>query len=1056
MSQNEARIKLSVDTTQAQRNVRDLGNQIHQLGSGPSPQVREAMGEGSQSTGTAEDSVNSQRKLVNSLEDYLSGVEKSNEKMLAALDSIEQYLRGGAGGTGNGGNNGGGGGGTPSGKSSGGGNDLMGKLSKTLFSMQAISSAISATVNYMKNGAAAAQSNEMAAYKAYGTTGLYSNYSTARNSTSALGLSLGFNASDSIAVANGIIGGTGAGTQDEVNSDITAILRASRGLNVDEGALTSSATGFYQTGTYSRGQMQQFTNLLGTLVEESGMRGREDETLEVLNAIHSSLKDNLTNITESQYESTLGLYSLMSQYNSNYQGAKGSNILENLNSFITGDSTGVDVALGWGTQYQGWGGYWELAQRKEQGLGNPENLKNILETFNAYSSYEVGSEEYMGQLYKYLNSSFGADTAFTQFIADNMDTILSGDYSEEFSKQLAEAAGTELIDNNVSSYEDTSLATKNQYDVEKENAQEQTSSSVENKLGWWQKFYNGLPTGVQSTLSVLGGVGETAAQGAAAYGGFKGLQWLGGKLFGTGASAAGTAAGAAGATSAGAGAATAGGGLWSSITSGLGRGLTSASNFIAANPAAVEWLGIYGPAIPDAINTWSAEYEVWADKRHAKNDSTYGEYYNWVHGEHNYSGNDAFKEMQSAISSGTFDSWLEDWLQDTYRVNPDTGEAKDYDFSSEKIWAILNNNSYDAYKNTNFANADEAREWYQSLSDEQLNSLLNYDSLTSGYTALTDKEAAQRAAQAQAGNYYDTSDWQTMHNTPFYGEETAFGWELGGSYTKDDLQTLKNTMIKDYVENGFINVQDYFGDYMYNGGSYAKKVNEVLKEMFGTDTGVSSWFGKEIFSKQNATGNKLSEGIEDILDDYTDEYDSIVAASSTATESLDSNTEAIEQLTTDVSEMREWLEENGYNGTAVWTEQSVRDTYNKEHGIDATSLFGTNNRNPLNPFSLFNYSKWGGSHATGNDYVPYDGYIAELHKGEAVLDKVSADEYRSGSSGNMNSQSTLEIRLSGSIDGMTEENQGQIVKAVVAQIEQKMNSNNMMNMLGNGMVRFAN
>ena len=1022
MSQNEARIKLSVDTTQAQRNVRDLGNQIHQLGSGPSPQVREAMGEGSQSTGTAEDSVNSQRKLVNSLEDYLSGVEKSNEKMLAALDSIEQYLRGGAGGTGNGGNNGGGGGGTPSGKSSGGGNDLMGKLSKTLFSMQAISSAISATVNYMKNGAAAAQSNEMAAYKAYGTTGLYSNYSTARNSTSALGLSLGFNASDSIAVANGIIGGTGAGTQDEVNSDITAILRASRGLNVDEGALTSSATGFYQTGTYSRGQMQQFTNLLGTLVEESGMRGREDETLEVLNAIHSSLKDNLTNITESQYESTLGLYSLMSQYNSNYQGAKGSNILENLNSFITGDSTGVDVALGWGTQYQGWGGYWELVQRKEQGLGNPENLKNILETFNAYSSYDIGSQEYMGQLYKYLNSSFGADTQFTQFIADNMDTILSGDYSEEFSKQLAEAAGTELIDNNVSSYEDTSLATKNQYDVEKENAQEQTSSSVENKLGWWQKFYNGLPTGVQSTLSVLGGVGETAAQGAAAYGGFKGLQWLGGKLFGTGASAAGTAAGAAGATSAGAGAATAGG----------------------------------GPAIPDVINTWSAEYDSWADKRHANKDSEYGEYYNWVHGTHDYSGDTGFEGMQKAINSGDFDSWLETWLNDTYKVNPDTGEAKDYDYMSSQIWALLNNNSQDAWNNTDFSNIDEARKWYTSLTDEQLNSLLSYDSLSSGYSALKDKEASERKAKAQAGNYYDSSDYQAMYNTPFYGKETTFGWELGGSYTKDDLQTLKNTMIKDYVENGSIDVQDYFGDYMYNGGSYAKKVNEVLKEMFGTDTGVSSWFGKEMFSKQNATGEALDKGIESILDGYTDEYDSIVSASTTNTESIDSNTEAIEKLTTDVSEMREWLEENGYKGTAVWTEKAVKDTYNKEHGSDlTTSLFGTNSRNTFDPLGLLK-PRWGGSHATGNDYVPYDGYIAELHKGEAVLDKVSADEYRSGTNSRNTSQSTLEIKLSGSIDGMTAENQGQIVKAVVAQIEQRMNSNNMMNLLGNGMVRLAN
>lgn len=38
-----------------------------------------------------------------------------------------------------------------------------------------------------------------------------------------------------------------------------------------------------------------------------------------------------------------------------------------------------------------------------------------------------------------------------------------------------------------------------------------------------------------------------------------------------------------------------------------------------------------------------------------------------------------------------------------------------------------------------------------------------------------------------------------------------------------------------------------------------------------------------------------------------------------------------------------------------------------------------------------------GSHADGLDYVPYDGYIAETHKGEAILTKDEADIYRNGS-----------------------------------------------------------
>ena len=40
-----------------------------------------------------------------------------------------------------------------------------------------------------------------------------------------------------------------------------------------------------------------------------------------------------------------------------------------------------------------------------------------------------------------------------------------------------------------------------------------------------------------------------------------------------------------------------------------------------------------------------------------------------------------------------------------------------------------------------------------------------------------------------------------------------------------------------------------------------------------------------------------------------------------------------------------------------------------------------------------------GSHANGLDYVPKDGYIAELHKGEAVLTRAEADAYRKGFNG---------------------------------------------------------
>ena len=41
-----------------------------------------------------------------------------------------------------------------------------------------------------------------------------------------------------------------------------------------------------------------------------------------------------------------------------------------------------------------------------------------------------------------------------------------------------------------------------------------------------------------------------------------------------------------------------------------------------------------------------------------------------------------------------------------------------------------------------------------------------------------------------------------------------------------------------------------------------------------------------------------------------------------------------------------------------------------------------------------------GSHANGLEYVPYDGYIAELHKGERVLTRSENQQYSSGNNNN--------------------------------------------------------
>lgn len=82
----------------------------------------------------------------------------------------------------------------------------------------------------------------------------------------------------------------------------------------------------------------------------------------------------------------------------------------------------------------------------------------------------------------------------------------------------------------------------------------------------------------------------------------------------------------------------------------------------------------------------------------------------------------------------------------------------------------------------------------------------------------------------------------------------------------------------------------------------------------------------------------------------------------------------------------------GYQGRNDWTTGDVQDAFAREG---------------LTPQE--HYDKWGrdegvqpyydGSHATGLDYVPFDGYIAELHRGESVLTADEASSWRAQSQG---------------------------------------------------------
>lgn len=258
------------------------------------------------------------------------------------------------------------------------------------------------------------------------------------------------------------------------------------------------------------------------------------------------------------------------------------------------------------------------------------------------------------------------------------------------------------------------------------------------------------------------------------------------------------------------------------------------------------------------------------------------------------------------------------------------------------------------------------------------------------------------------------------------------GGKLGGAIGTGIYDLATGDTV--YTDEQYEQIQEYYNEvqrlYKEKGNNAAQKYTNSVVTPYLNSIGVS----------QSITdAYKWDVGKPDFMKDW----ESGKFGNSTETEKTTSdNTDALEENTQALEDI---LNSDVFNITDNGTYSS---SYGKSN-LEDLNITGSNSKSTGSIFKLFN------SHATGNDYVPYDNYPALLHKGEQVLTKFDADDYRQGktSRGSSGSQTIdLNFNITGSIDGMTADNQSKIVSAIMAQINQA----NLTSMLSNGFQRVQN
>ncbi len=356
-------------------------------------------------------------------------------------------------------------------------------------------------------------------------SGFGGDYEKGRLEAEALGLKGGnaYKALDTMRVADTFTSLAGARSKGDMWAATNQIQTLGRVTGLDPNELAGQAGNLTKMGAFNHQSLKGFQDAMVGAIKETGMAGRDREFFQAVSGLTDTVSRGQMEFSNSEFNQVLGLQTLLGRSGiAGLSGQQGADVLAQIDSGIKNGGNQVDLMLGWGSKFQGYEGRWELEKLKGDGISNPELLKELFTNLDTLGG--KGNTAYQGM---WLVENMGLTAQQADALLEMAPKLKEGGLSKaEIEKMMSE--GAEISGDRTKDWQDSQAQRRAENDAKKENLGKYMGSPLDKA---WESIKEGFfsqPEWMQSA-ELVGGVGATGFLGSA----------IGKKLFGGGGAAGG-------------------------------------------------------------------------------------------------------------------------------------------------------------------------------------------------------------------------------------------------------------------------------------------------------------------------------------------------------------------------------------------------------------------------------------------------------------------------------------------------------------------------------------